>query len=266
MRTRPVTVVLAAATVLAACGGGGSDASDGSTPQITLVTSTTTAPVVHDSVPTATEPADDGGAAATVDSSVSTTSGAPTVAPTVPPLPTTAVTTEAPDATPAPADGADFVLGADGLGSTSFGASPDGVIAFVGSFLGAPTSDTGWLDAFEVGACSGTQIRQIAWSDLHLEFGDASAVAQGRQHFYAYTYGTPGATAAQPAGLATEEGLTIGSSVADLLAAYPDVQLRSGDEFISDNFFVNDNFTGRLGGLADSDVVEVIIGGLPCET
>ena len=166
--------------------------------------------------------------------------------------------------TPPPTAG--FSLETDGLGAVSFGADPDGVIAFVTSFLGGATADTGWVDPFTIGACGGTQLRQVTWGDLQLEFGDVSNITEGRPHFYAYYYGKEGSSTASPTGLATSEGISVGSTVAQLLQAYPGVQLRLGDEFVNDSFFVNDNLTGRLSGLADSDLVQMVIGGIPCES
>ena len=167
---------------------------------------------------------------------------------------------------PAPEPDADFSLQTDGLGAVSFGAAPDGVITFVTSFLGGATADTGWVDPFTIGACGGTQIRQVTWGDLQLEFGDVSNVAEGRPHFYAYYYGKEGSSTATPSGLETAEGISVGSTVAQLLQAYPGVQLRIGNEFVNDSFFVNDNLTGRLSGLTDVDLVQMVIGGIPCES
>jgi hypothetical protein len=268
MRTRPFVAASALALVISACGGGSDDADD-SLPEITLITTTTSlAPFEpSDSIP---------------DSALDDTSG-PDVEPTTvadsaePVISTgaessvapesTAVTTVAPDTTaPAPGSAGGFVLGTDGLGSVSFGADPDGVITFVTSFLGGATSDTGWVDPFTIGACGGTQLRQVTWGDLQLEFGDVSDIAEGRPHFYAYYYGKEGSSTASPAGLETPDGISIGSSVAQLLQAYPGVQLRLGDEFMNDSFFVNQNLTGRLSGLADVDLVEMIIGGIPCDS
>ena len=65
--------------------------------------------------------------------------------------------------------------------------------------------------------------------------------------------------------MVTFEGVGVGSSVGDLVAAYPGVEIRFGDEFINDFFIINDNLSGRLSGVTDSDLVQVVIGGLPCE-
>jgi hypothetical protein len=183
-------------------------------------------------------------------------------------LPADTAPSIAPETTapPPPPAGADFSLQTDGLGAVSFGADPDGVVTFVTSFLGAASADTGWVDPFTIGACGGTQLRQVTWGDLQLEFGDVSNIAEGRPHFYAYYYGKEGSSTASPAGLETDAGISVGSSVAQLLQAYPGVQLRSGNEFVNDSFFINDNLTGRLSGLADPDLVQMVIGGLPCES
>ena len=267
MRSRTVAVIAACGLIVSACGGG-SDEAEESLPPITLATTTTSlAPFEpSDSVPaTGADDASDAAPDTELDEpaptdppptepSVSTTS--------IPEITTTLLATTTTD--PAPAG--DFSLRADGLGAVSFGAAPDGVIAFVSSFLGEATADTGWVDPFTIGACGGTQLRQVSWGDLQLEFGDVSAVAEGRPHFYAYFYGKEGSPSANPPGLETEEGITVGSSVADLIRAHPGVEFRLGDEFMNDSFFVNENLTGRLSGLADPDQVEMVIGGIPCDS
>jgi hypothetical protein len=265
MQTRLIAAVASAALIVASCGSGESGGSDTTAPQITLIATTTQAPPltqpapvdteapVTEPAPAPTEPVPTEPVvtdAAPVDSGVPATEPGPEVVPetTVPPVASL------------------FTLETDGLGSTSFGADPEGTITFVSNFLGAPTLDTGWVDPFSIGPCGGTQLRQVSWSNLQLEFGDSSAVTEGRPHFYSYTYGLEGSLGiVTPAGLATVEQITVGSSVSDLIEAYPAVQLRSADEFIAPNFFVNDNLTGRMSGLADADVVELIIGGIPCD-
>ena len=277
MRTRPFVAATAAVLVITACGGGSDDADD-SLPQITLITTTTSLPPFDpsDSVvdgtedgietspetPAPTDPAPTDPAPSDPPASESTDAAGPTTLP-VETAPSSAPETAASTSPPAAAD---FSLQTDGLGAVSFGANPDGVITFVTSFLGGASADTGWVDPFTIGACGGTQLRQVTWGDLQLEFGDVSNIAEGRPHFYAYYYGKEGLSSASPAGLATDEGISVGSSVAQLLQAYPGVQLRSGNEFVNDSFFINDNLTGRLSGLADPDLVQMVIGGIPCES
>ncbi|MFK8022342.1 MAG: hypothetical protein AB8G26_00150 [Ilumatobacter sp.] len=272
-RRRSIAVATLVSVVLAACGGGSDEA------VVTTVAVTTTPPT--------TAPADDGlfeaiDPTAPADDEPLVTEPAATDVPVTEPVPP--ITEPAPPSTDsAPPAGTDpavsttiasppsggdlpFTLEVDGLGVTSFGADAVGTISFVSSFLGEPTRDSGWVDPFTIGACGGTELRQVSWGALQLEFGDSSSITEGRQHFYAYFYGAEGSNGVvTPADLATAEGVTVGSSVGELLEAYPTAQLRDGDDFIAPNFFVNDNLTGRMSGLADVDVVELIIGGIPCE-
>lgn len=273
MQPRLLAAVATAALTVASCGSGESGGSDTTTPEITLIATTTQAPPPTEPAPVdsdapVTEPA-------AVDSIVTepiVTESAPTepvetdVAPVDSGVPATEPGPEVVPETTGPPIASLFTLETDGLGSTSFGADPEGTITFVSNFLGAPTMDTGWVDPFTIGPCGGMQLRQVSWNNLQLEFGDSSPVTEGRPHFYSYTYGLEGSGGiVTPAGLATVEQITVGSLVADLIEAYPGVQLRSADEFIAPNFFVNDNLTGRMSGLADADVVELIIGGIPCD-
>jgi hypothetical protein len=99
---------------------------------------------------------------------------------------------------------------------------------------------------------------------LTLSFGDESDVASGRRHLFAYSYGLDGEIGLEPVGLATEQGITVGSSVADLKAAYPDVVLAPEDDFGGPSFVIDDARTGYLTGLGDADLVAVILGGRGC--
>ncbi len=268
MRSRNAAVLAVLSLVVLGCGSG-SDESDQTVPVVTLITTTTLpAPetTVDDSAPVDTDAVESVAPSDSSPEPTSTTAAAPATdgsvaepVETAPPVETTIATT-----TTEPVENR-FTLSTDGIGTTSFGADPDGTVAFVSTFLGPPTADTGWVDPFTIGPCGGSQLRQVNWGSLQLEFGDASSITQGRPHFYAYTYGVEGSPAADPAGIETTEGITVGSTVGALIAAYPNVQFILGDEFISDNFIINDNLRGRLGGLTDADLVHVIIGGLPCE-
>ena len=264
-----LALVVAAA---AACSSGGSQDAD-TLPEVTLFTTTTTSTVP------VFEEADDTDAASGSEPSASTTSTATATSTadtttsdsaTTSTAAITTTTTSTTTSTTSPDLGADapFELAVDGLGAAAFGADPDGIIGYVSSFIGGPTADTGYVDPFEFGVCSGTQARRVSWGSLMLEFGDASDVAADRLHFYAYQYGTEdpaGLAPGTPAGLETPEGLTYGSTVAQLIDVYPDVTFLQGDEFVSPSFIVNDNLRGLLTGLSDLDTVTVVTGGLPCE-
>jgi hypothetical protein len=157
-----------------------------------------------------------------------------------------------------------LVLSGDGIGTAGFGAEPDGVIAYLNSYLGEPTNDTGWVDPLTIGICSGTELRRVSWGVLTLLFGDVSSVVQGRRHFFGYTYGDQAEIGAAPAGLMTSRGVMIGSRVVDVTAAYPAAQILPEDDFTPPFFIVNDSLRGFLTGVDDTATVTAIIGGDDC--
>ncbi len=218
---RTLTAVATALTlVLVACGGG-SDEVAGPTTRLTLLpTTTTTEPPAVTSMP--------------VDDSDATT------AVTEPPAATTAeatTTTEAPATTTTePVDPAveALVLSEDGIGAAVFSGDPDGVVAFLSTFVGPPTADTGWVDPFSISACAGTELRVVSFGSLRLTFGDVSPVLEGRRHFFAYTYGSysydgsvVAVTDQTPPGLVTANGVGLGTGLLGLEAAYPGLELKT---------------------------------------
>lgn len=257
MSPRHAGAVLTVALLLGACSSGSSGDSAQTLPEITLLTTTTTTTtLLFDPVDDPDDSGSDSEDADTTIADTSTTLQAPT---------TLAPTTTAEDAS---ATEPPLGLELSGVGAAAFGADPEGIIGFISSFIGGPTADTGYVDPFEFGACAGTQARRVFWGSLMLEFGDSSNVADGRLHFYAYQYGTEdpaGIVPDTPPGLATPEGISFGSTVAELLQAYPATDFIEADEFLPATFLVNDNLRGYLTGLTDVDTVTVITGGLPCE-
>jgi hypothetical protein len=157
------------------------------------------------------------------------------------------------------------VLERDGLGIASFGDSADATIATVTAVLGEPDQDSGWVEPLSIGTCAGTEARFVAWGSLYLYFSDESGVADGDRHFFGYSYGSVRDLEAIPEGLATPEGIGLGTSVEFLRATYGDVAVEAGEEgLFSPNFYVDEQLSGRLTGVADDDLVTVIIGGDPC--
>jgi hypothetical protein len=157
------------------------------------------------------------------------------------------------------------VLERDGLGIASFGDSADATVAAATAVLGEPDQDSGWVEPLSIGACAGTEARFVAWGSLYLYFSDESGVADGERHFFSYSYGSVRDLEAIPEGLATPEGIGLGTSVEFLRAAYRDVAVEAGEEgLLSPNFYVDEQLSGRLTGAADDDLVTVIIGGDPC--
>lgn len=158
-----------------------------------------------------------------------------------------------------------LLLARDGLGIVSFGDDADATIAAVTAVLGESDNDSGWVDPLSIGACAGEQARFVAWGSLYLYFSDESAFGHGEPHFFGYSYGSESDLEAIPEGLATTEGIGLGTTVAFLRAAYHDVVVEAGEEgLFPSNFYVDDNLSGRLTGGNDDDLVTVIIGGDPC--
>ncbi|MBI4883741.1 MAG: hypothetical protein HY826_06765 [Actinobacteria bacterium] len=154
-------------------------------------------------------------------------------------------------------------LSADGLGGESFGAESTGVISYVESILGAPTSDTGWLNNVSIGAaCPGTEMRQVTWGDLVLTFADESPAAVGTRHFAAYSYGPPAAAFANPFGLTTDAGIGIGDTVAELLIVYPAAAVND-DEF-GPTFQIEAGLFGFLTDVTVTGTITSFVGGFGC--
>ena len=223
--------VCAAASLIAGC----SDESSGPGTTTTAPTATT---VVATTIAVTTT------AAATTTSTTSTTS-------TVPATTTTTI---------APVLG--LSLSATGLGDAQFGADADGVVDYVNSILGIPTTDSGWVDPSAIGAaCPGTEVRFVDWSDLSLFFTDDGS---GVRHFASFTYGPAFAAAIARFGLVTDAGVGVGSTVAALRTAYPIAGVFPEDGFNGPGFEIETGLYGFLTGTADTDTIISFVGGFGC--
>jgi len=254
--------VLVACAVCVACSGSEDrNALQTTSTKLTLLPAMTT-------VPSTTEvPRESGLVEETTTTLVATTTLAPQTTSTglvVSTIPTTTV-----PGAPAIVDA--LRLSDDGIGAALFTGAPDGVITYLSSFIGAATGDTGWVDPFEISACSGTELRIVSWGALQLTFGDVSKVLQGRRHFFSFAYGQysfDGVDAVQvdatPAGLLTVEGVGLGTPIIEVESVYPGLVINPADDFVPPNFVVNDNFRGFVAGLADDSPVVQIIGGPNC--
>jgi cell wall-associated NlpC family hydrolase len=176
----------------------------------------------------------------------------------------TTTTTVAPSTTTTLPPGSALVLRDNGLGNAAFGADPDGVIDFVTGYIGKPTVDSGWVDPLSLGSCPGTEVRTVSWGDLDLYFGDESKVVVGRPHFFAYSYGPPFGATIEPAGLLTAGGIGVGSTVAQLKAAYPAVTINPSDATAPASFMISPALTGQLTGVDDASTVTAVSGGFGC--
>lgn len=175
----------------------------------------------------------------------------------------TSTTTSGTVVTTLPADSID--LRADGLGDAIFAAEPEGVIAYLSSVLGTPTSDTGWVSAPER-TCPGTEVRSLSWGDLAVLFGDQSTVSTDRRHFFEWSYGPAAGEVITPLGMATSApaSIGVGSTVVQLRAAYPTATLFAGDELVGPSALITEGLFAFVTNTGSSGVVTALVGGFGC--
>ena len=171
---------------------------------------------------------------------------------------------------PAPLGVDELILRTDGIGAALFGTDPDSVVRYLTSVLGGPTDDSDWVDPSSYYACAGTVVRRVEWGVLAVMFGDESDTASGRAHLMSYTYGAIDRLGDEPRELRTSSGLTLGSTVAELRSAHPDVLLSEGDTDVDipPSFYLpgtSPSPSGLLTGVNDDDLVLVVFGGSGCQ-
>ena len=104
----------------------------------------------------------------------------------------------------------------------------------------------------------------MSWNDLSLFFTDESSAASGLRHFASYTYGPAAGEFINPYGLTVEGGITVGDTVDELLAVYPDALISSDEEFGGSSFHIVDGLMGFLTGPAGADTITTFVGGFGC--
>ena len=135
--------------------------------------------------------------------SATTTTAAPTT------------TSTAPTTTTAPLTKDQIVLAADGVGAIKFGNNSANTIRLFMDALGQPEKNTP-LPAGT--ACGAT--RRLHWANFQVLVNEVtSASGAGKPGFAGWFLGPP---TAAPLDLKTEKGITVGSTVAQLKAAYGD--------------------------------------------
>ena len=189
---------------------------------------------------------------------------------------TSAATTTTAQTTTTVPPPAGLVLNPDGLGAVAFGASPDDTIAVVTAAVGDDHDvDTGWVDAFDnpYGTCPAPEVRGVEWGILVTLFTKAATdfASEGTEHFFAYMYAPdPSKPGAGPQGLQTAEGIGLGSSRAQLLAAYQTRVQIFDDEIFGTFFQIDLDFEtetalgGNLTGPEETDQVSSFLGGQGC--
>lgn len=149
-----------------------------------------------------------------------------------------------------------------------FGYDDEDAIDAVTAVLGAPDTDSGWIDSFSVyGTCPGPDVRGVHWGELVMLFthADTDFWSGGVPHFFAYYY------TALPPDLLTTEGVGIGSSVEMLEAVYGGPLYTMDEAFFDPSlgFWTYDQqrWTGLWGyatGQTPAHVVTSINGGQGC--
>ncbi len=143
------------------------------------------------------------------------------------------------------------VLAPDGLGPAKFGQPSDTVISLLTEVLGPPAVRQGFATGVSWGAEDGTRLTAF------FTFPEAGGVS----HFTGWSLSGDGPL--EGVELATPDGITLGTSVADLLAVHPDAVVdadwlpQCGDSWwLPNQFDFGDGVRGIAGPLADqSDAV-----------
>lgn len=169
-----------------------------------------------------------------------------------------------------------LVLEPDGIGGVMFGATPDEAITYATAILGPADRDTGWVDSFsEFGTCPPPEVRGVQWGESPSAFGYAftllftkaqtSHKPEGGEHLFGYDY--YGGDLA----LATEPGMTVGTTLGDARAMYPTIEIDespwdpiAGAWWVDDDPSDHSQLFGYATGQGDADVVTSILGGVTC--
>jgi len=263
MKWLPWMLVVVLAAIIAAMLALGRGAG-GEVAATTVGGSTTTIGTVPTDAPAVTTTA---APSTTTATAVTTTATAVTT--TLPAVTTTAVavTTTLPAVTTTSAVSETVILTEEGIEVAGewipFGANDDDTIAAVTDVLGQPTGDFGWES---VVLCP-SPLRTLQWGDFVLMFTKAESDfwTAGVPHFIAFEY-----TGTSPL-LATDKGITVGSSVEMLEDAYsgPDFRLEESPYVSSEGFWTykSKGWTGLSGfttGLLGAHAVISISGGRGC--
>lgn len=84
------------------------------------------------------------------------------------------------------------------------------------------------------------------------------------RHFASYTYGPAAGAFIDPFGLAVDGGISVGNTVDELLAIYPDALINESDQLGPASFYIVDGLIGFLTGTSGSDTITTFVGGFGC--
>lgn len=197
--------------------------------------------------------------------SVQPSSSAPTTAAPAGPSPSATAASEA-----------RVVLGPDGLGVVRFGDSPEVVIAALDGRYGPADEDSGWGPRGSFGVCPGSTTRGVRYGQLLvlLSDGPTEYAGAGQPHMFSYTVfarNTDNPAAEYGDGPQTAHGIGVGSSVADLRAAFGEaLEVRDDIEVYGPEFSVAEaqdaggDLNGSLTDITDDGLVISLSAGQLC--
>ncbi|MDH4170653.1 MAG: hypothetical protein OEW42_13810 [Acidimicrobiia bacterium] len=223
-----LAVVLALALILVLLNNDGDD-NEVSTQSSTSTTSTVSTTVPTSSTTTSTT--------TTVPTTTSTTSTTTTTTTTT----TSTTTTEAPATTQAPApevavEPGEIVVDPEGSPvAIAMGADGLGAVATISGALGPPDSDSGFVAQ---DGCDTDSVRRVRWGDLELVLLDDPTQSVGQW-----------VLAGSDGEVRTGAGIAPGSTVAELQAAYTDVDLRPAGSGLTEFIFTVTEPGGTIVGI-----------------
>lgn len=169
-----------------------------------------------------------------------------------------------------------LVLEPDGIGGVAFGATPDETITYATATLGPADRDTGWVDSFsEFGTCPPPEVRGVQWGESPSGFGHSFTLLftkaptthkpDGGEHLFGYDYYGGDLV------LATETGMTVGTTLAAARAMYPTIEIDespwdpiAGVWWVDDDPSDDSQLFGYSTGQGNTDVVTSVLGGVTC--
>lgn len=178
---------------------------------------------------------------------------------------TTTTTTTTSTVPPGP-----LLLHTEGISDFPFGMTAADADAAFTALLGPPDEDSGWIDSFSpFGTCPGDEVRVLRWRRLQVFLTDGNTPwgAAGVRHFFLYR-ASEWLDPVDAPDMATLAGIILGSSVADLQAAYGHDLVVRDDFLYGPSWEVEDPvdrwISGSLTGLTPADLVRSIDSGYGC--
>lgn len=180
-----------------------------------------------------------------------------------------------PTPTPEATEEERVVLDGEGLGIARFGDAPEDVIEALNGRYGSPDRDSDWVPAAsgQFGACPGTVARGVYYGQLFvlLTDGETPYGPEGQRHltFYQVTVEGEDPAAEYGDGPQTVEGIGVGSTVADLQAAFGGGVVTQEDERLGPLYTVSDAagaelLSGSLTDTSEAGVVTAVSAGQGC--